>query len=195
MWADLGTSVRNAPDSVGSVSGNEYGQSQHFNGNITFSPPTSSAAFALFHLLSSPFSIVLIICRTDSILLFHPYIPRMHQREPAPYTWLTQLVHQVARRWHRGFTFLGIAFVITTTAFWAWGGPAWEKAGAYTKGRFATSHERYGSDWRTPNDPSLIPPKIWQILLSKKNTAKDAVGDPANLKDTLSWVTKNTDYA
>lgn len=40
---------------------------------------------------------------------------------------------------------------------------------------------------------SLIPAKIWQILLPKPGAADKKI-DPENLKETTTWLAKNVDY-
>jgi alpha 1,6-mannosyltransferase len=39
-----------------------------------------------------------------------------------------------------------------------------------------------------------IPPKMWQIMLSKKDQPKDYKIDPKNLEDVAGWVAMNPDY-
>jgi hypothetical protein len=61
-----------------------------------------------------------------------------------------------------------------------------------------TGQASSGSDWRAKNPAvgagSLIPPKIWQIMLPKKQSDSGLAIDPEKLKDTASWLAKNTDY-
>lgn len=56
-----------------------------------------------------------------------------------------------------------------------------------------------GSEWGTQNHAAdaghLIPPKIWQILLPKKQSSVDDLAmDPDRLPDTASWLAMNLDY-
>ena len=118
----------------------------------------------------------------------------MLQQHLARYSRLAQGVYNAPRRGPRAFVLIicVVAFLIITTSFWISGPVPWETPRLLFAGPFATNHE----DWRTRKpSASLIPPKIWQIMLPKGNLPKDWAPDPETLQDTLSWVTKNTDYA
>lgn len=43
--------------------------------------------------------------------------------------------------------------------------------------------------------PHLIPPKIWQIMLSKQGANPDDGVDPKAISDAPSWLSLNTDYS
>jgi hypothetical protein len=58
--------------------------------------------------------------------------------------------------------------------------------------------ESSGSEWKAQNPTAdagfLIPPKIWQILLPKKQSVENLVISPERLQYTASWLAMNTDY-
>ncbi|KAJ0137813.1 Initiation-specific alpha-1,6-mannosyltransferase [Colletotrichum tanaceti] len=62
------------------------------------------------------------------------------------------------------------------------------------KGYHSTWNEdSSGSNWAKPRPGHSVPPKIWQIMLSKKKEDRQPV-DPKALVNTKSWLAMNQDY-
>lgn len=123
---------------------------------------------------------------------------------------LAQLLHYGIRRPHRIFVIAGTALVLLSAA-WVYCALGTVGSGVHphcwflktdsTNGQHmqkTISQASSGSEWRARNPAvgagSLIPPKIWQIILPKKQSDGGLVIDPGKLKDTASWLAKNTDY-
>jgi alpha 1,6-mannosyltransferase len=134
----------------------------------------------------------------------------MHQHEPAGSSLLAQILHHATRRRYRIFTVTGIALVLLWAA-WVYYGLGIDGSRARPHHWFPTNdsmkdhqtqttagQECSGSGWRAQNPEAdvgfLIPPKIWQILLPKKQSVDNLVIAPERLRDTASWLALNTDY-
>jgi alpha 1,6-mannosyltransferase len=118
---------------------------------------------------------------------------------------VAQILYQVTRRRYRGFTVTVIALILLL-AVWICSDLAVDSFRQLPFDIFRSDHQTQrissqktsGSKWETQNPTadtgSLIPPKIWQILLPKKQSVDNLVIDPNTLQDTASWLAMNTDY-
>lgn len=63
---------------------------------------------------------------------------------------------------------------------------------SHALGWFTTTNQKN----LAPEAGHLIPPKIWQILLTKRDGHENGLGniDPDKLQDTGSWLAMNADY-
>lgn len=134
----------------------------------------------------------------------------MPGHELAESSLVAQILCQVTRRRSRGFMVTVITLILLS-AVWICSDLAVDSFRQLPFDIFRTQdstsdHETQrisdqqtsGSNWETQNltaDASfLIPPKIWQILLPKKQSVDSLVIDPDTLQDTASWLAMNTDY-
>jgi alpha 1,6-mannosyltransferase len=123
---------------------------------------------------------------------------------------VAQILYHVTRRRYRGFTVTVIALILLS-AVWICSDLAVDSFRHLPFDIFRTQdstsdhqtqrisdQKTSGSKWETQNPTadagSLIPPKIWQILLPKKQLVDNLVIDPGTLQDTASWLAMNTDY-
>lgn len=120
-----------------------------------------------------------------------------------------QILHHATRRRYRGFTIPIVALTLLYT-IWICSGlvmdaveqrPLSGFSFADSNGSHQTHTEEQESNephWATQNPKTntghLIPPKIWQILLPKKQTVDNVAMDPDTLRDTPSWLVMNPDY-
>ena len=135
----------------------------------------------------------------------------MHKHDLAGSSLLAQVLLHGTRRRYRIFAVAGIALVLLS-ASWMYFALGTDRSRARQNYWFSTkestsghqtqkntSQGGSGSVWSaiTPlaDAGSLIPPKIWQIMLPKKQSADKLVIDPEKLRDTTSWLAMNTDYA
>ncbi|CRG92667.1 hypothetical protein PISL3812_09731 [Talaromyces islandicus] len=132
----------------------------------------------------------------------------MYGQEPAD-SWGAQILHHATRRRFRGFTIPIVALTLLFT-IWICSGlvidalkqpPLSEFSFADSNASHQTHAEEQGSGeplWaaQSPkaNAGHPIPPKIWQILLPKKQTVDNVALDPDTLRDTPSWLVMNPDY-
>ncbi|QKX53490.1 uncharacterized protein TRUGW13939_00569 [Talaromyces rugulosus] len=132
----------------------------------------------------------------------------MYGQESAD-SWGAQILHHATRRRYRG---IAIPLVVLTLLFTIWicsdlvtGAIKQRPLSGFSFADSNGSHQTHteeqeinGPQWATHNPKtntgSLIPPKIWQILLPKKQTADDVIIDPDTLRDTPSWLVMNPDY-
>lgn len=134
----------------------------------------------------------------------------MPGHELADSSLVAQILYHVTRRRYRVFTVTVIALILLS-AVWICSDLAVDSFRHLPFDIFRTQdstsdHQTQsisdqttsGSKWETQNPTadagSLIPPKIWQILLPKKQLVDNLVIDPGTLQDTASWLAMNTDY-
>ncbi|KAK2055331.1 initiation-specific alpha-1,6-mannosyltransferase [Colletotrichum caudatum] len=58
---------------------------------------------------------------------------------------------------------------------------------------FTKAHSTH-AEWVKARPGSLIPPKIWQIILPKSGNNDQKTADPETLQQTATWLAKNQDY-
>lgn len=134
--------------------------------------------------------------------------PTMAHRELAGVPLHAQILHHVtAPRRYKTYVIAGFSLLFLA-AFWTYGG-----IGPYdgfrsnhttdhdlepTPSQTTPAQESAPSEWKAQNPAgdagSLIPPKIWQIMLPKKPSDEKKLPDAETLQHIASWVTMNTDY-
>lgn len=109
---------------------------------------------------------------------------------------LLALLHGTRRR-TRINAAAGITIFLLATLTWMYCGLRTYQVSTAPQHHWATTKDNtsgYHKEDHPANASSLIPPKIWQIMLPKKKADKFVI-DPEKLKDTASWLAMNTDYA
>lgn len=134
----------------------------------------------------------------------------MQKHDPASPLLLVQVLPLSRHRRHRIFAAISITIVllISTWVYCRLGidGPRLGKhhwvsskdGTAEHQTQKTTTQASSGSEWRAKSPAadgsSLIPSKIWQIMLPKDKSAEKVAVDPKVLQDTTSWLAMNVDY-